>query len=214
MKGIEVYKTHLGMMLHFNPKVEFDGWRYNFMGKVTPEKFNADTRLKYMCAKLEQDFPTKNDQLKLMYPAWSLLKYMKTCNAGILRRHYNAFMKEMDDVVAYYSRNFDHMVVYQEIKDVNCLLRCDSLMPNICQWETSGRISREFAILVCLVIPELLNTCKSKEPMVYDGWKSKVLFDMKFWSLYISQPVLKELRDLTVTKLQNIGNTTSNTTSN
>lgn len=213
MRGVSVYKTHLAMMLHFNPKVDYDGWKYNFVGRAKIETLEGDKRLMYMCAKLEEDFPTKVDQLKLMYPAWSLLKYVKHCNAGILRRHYNAFMKEMDDVVPYYSRNLDHMIEHQEIKNINCLLRCDSLMPNICQWQVNGRIPREFVILVCLVIPELLNSCVSKEPMVFDNWKSKVLFDMKFWSLYLSQPVLKELRDITVAKFQSIsktGNKTSN----
>lgn len=213
MNGVEVYKTHLAMMLHFNPKIEYDGWKYNFVGRAKIDSLEKDTRLKYMCIKLERDFPTKVDQIKLMYPAWSLLKYVKGCNAGILRRHYNAFMKEMDAVVPYYSRNLDHMIQHQEVKDINCLLRCDSLLPNICQWEVNGRILREFVILVCLVIPGLLNSCVSKEPMVFDNWKSKILFDMKFWSLYLSQPVLKELLDITVAKLQSIsktGNKTSN----
>lgn len=213
MNGVEVYKTHLAMMLHFNPNVDYDGWKYNFVGRAKIDSLNTDTRLKYMCAKLEKDFPTKVDQIKLMYPAWSVLKYVKGCNAGILRRHYNAFMKEMDDVVPYYSRNLDHMIEHQEVKDVNCLLRCDSLLPNICQWQINGRVPREFVILLSLVIPELLNSCVSKEPMVFDNWKTKILFDKKFWSLYLSQPVLKELLDITVAKFQNIsktGNKTSN----
>lgn len=213
MRGVEVFKTHLGMMLHFNPKVDYDGWKYNFVGRAKIETLEGDKRLMYMCAKLEEDFPTKVDQLKLMYPAWSLLKYVKHCNAGILRQHYKAFMKEMDDVVPYYSRNLDHMIEHQEIKNINCLLRCDSLLPNICQWQLNGRVPREFVILVSLVIPELLNSCVSKEPMVFDNWKAKILFDKKFWSLYISQPVLKELLDITVAKLQSIsktGNKTSN----
>lgn len=201
MSGLAAYKTYLGMMLHFTGAV--DGWQYNFTGKVSMAKFESNKRLMYMYAAIERDFPTKLDQIRFFYPAFRAAGYVKADSVMYMRKLYRHHMKFYADPAKAYADEFNQLIADDVIEDISDLLKNDGLFPNICELSNRGKLSQDMATLLFIVLPAL-NTITSNEPIVFESWKSKVLVDMKFIQLYISQPQLKGLGDATVAAIQTL----------
>ena len=197
MNGLEAYKTFLGIGLHFRGTV--DGWKYNFSGKCKPETFATKNRLVYMYAKVERDHPTKLAQLMFYYPAFQAYGYVKPDAINLMMKAHKAFIKEFDDSLP--SRHKDWLVellTEGNLTDFFDLFSCTEMLPKFYQLYADKQMTQLQAAILCLCVPELLNTIVSKEPIVFEAWKVKLEFDMKFIQLYISHPVLKQLRDATV----------------
>lgn len=201
MHGIDAYKTYLGMSLHFQGHV--DGWQYNFTGKIKPETFAAKKRLTYMYAKIEREHPTKLDQIKFFYPAFKAYGYVKPDAVGLMLKAHRDYLKGFGEgMVTAHSAWIKEMFDEGFLKDFYELFACSEMLPKFYQLYSSKVMTYEQAVLMCILIPELLNTIVSQEPIVFETWKAKLLVDMKFMQLYISQPVLKQLRDATVVAFQ------------
>lgn len=201
MNGLAAYKTYLGMSLHFRGNL--DGWQYNFTGKCKPETFEANKRVMWMYAKVEEDFPTKVEQIKYLYPAFKEMKYIKPDQLMVVRRQYVQFMKAFgEDLPQRHQAWLTELLAEGFIKDFADLFDTSEMLPKLYQLYSNKVMTYDAAVILCIVIPELLNTIVSQEPFVFEAWKVKLQFDMKFIQLYISQPVLKQLRDATVTAFQ------------
>lgn len=201
MIGLEAYKTYLGMSLHFRGNL--DGWQYNFMGKCKPETFAAKKRLMYMYAKIEREHPTKLDQIKFFYPAFKEYGYVKPDAVGLMIKAHRAYLKGFgEDLVPNHTAWINEMLEECFLADFYELFECNDMLPRFYHLHSSKVMSHDQAALMCILIPELLNTIVSQEPIVFETWKAKLLFDMKFIQLYISQPVLKQLKDATVVAFQ------------
>ena len=210
MNGLEAYKTFLGMSLHFRGNL--DGWKYNFSGKCKPETFATKKRLMYMYAKIEREHPTKLDQIKFFYPAFSTC-YVKPDAVGMMMNCHKGFIKDVDDSLPTRHKDWlDGLLTEGNLSDFFDLFSCNEMLPKLYQLYADKQMTQLQAAILCLCVPELLNTVVSKEPIVFEAWKVKLEFDMKFIQLYISHPVLKQLRDATVEAFKQTATKSSNKT--
>lgn len=201
MTGLAAYKTYLGMGLHFRGNL--DGWQYNFTGKCKQETFEKNKRVMYMYAKVEEDYPTKVEQIKYLYPAFKAMGYFKPDALMLVRREYVHFMKIFgEDLTQRHQAWLTELLAEGFIKDFADLFDTSEMLPKLYQLYSNKVMTYDAAVILCIVIPELLNTIVSQEPIVFETWKAKLQFDIKFVQLYISQPVLKQLRDATVVAFQ------------
>lgn len=201
-EGLEAYKTYLGMGLHFRGNL--DGWQYNFSGKCKPETFAAKTRLKYVYAKIERDHPTKLDQIKFFYPAMKAYGYVKPESVGLMMKVHRAFEKEFGyGLVSRHKAWIEGMMKEHILLDFFELFACSEMLPKFYQLYAEKQMTHDQAVVLCLCVPELLNTIVSNEPFVYEAWKVKLEFDMKFMQLYINGPLLRQLKDATVAAFKN-----------
>lgn len=201
MLGLEAYKTYLGMSLHFAGHI--DGWQYNFTGKIKPETFAAKKRLTYMYAKIEREHPTKLDQIKFFYPAFKAYGFVKPDAVGLMTKAHRDFVKGFGEgMVTPHADWIKEMLEECFLADFYELFECNDMLPRFYHLHSSKVMTYEQAVVMCIVIPDLLNTIVSQEPIVFETWKAKLLVDMKFYQLYISQPVLKQLKDATVVAFQ------------
>lgn len=201
MTGLAAYKTYLGMGLHFRGNL--DGWQYNFTGKCKPETFEKNKRVMYMYAKVERDYPTKAEQIKFFYPAWKEYGYLKPDAIGLMMKQHRAYMKGFgEDLPQRHQAWLTELLAEGFIKDFADLFDTSEMLPKLYQLYSNKVMTYDQAVLLCIIIPELLNTIVSQEPIVFETWKAKLQFDIKFVQLYISQPVLKQLRDATVVAFQ------------
>lgn len=200
MLGLEAYKTYLGMSLHFAGHI--DGWQYNFTGKIKPETFAAKKRLTYMYAKIEREHPTKLDQIKFFYPAFKAYGFVKPDAVGLMTKAHRDFVKGFGEgMVTPHADWIKEMLEECFLADFYELFECNDMLPRFYHLHSSKVMTYEQAVVMCIVIPELLDLV-SNEPIVFETWKSKLQFDKKFVQLYISQPMLKQLRDVTVAAFQ------------
>lgn len=196
MNGLEAYKTFLGMGLHYRGNI--DGWKYNFSGKCKPETFAAKKRLVYMYAKIEREHPTKLDQIKFFYPAFNSC-YVKPDAVGMMYSCHKRFIETFDDTLPKRHQAWlTELLTNGHISDFFDLFACDGMLPKLYQLYSSKVVSYDAVVILCLCVPELLNTIVSNEPFVFEAWKVKLEFDMKFMQLYINGPLLRQLKDATV----------------
>lgn len=196
MIGLEAYKTYLGMGLHFRGNL--DGWKYNFSGKCKPETFATKKRLMYMYAKIERDHPTKLDQIKFFYPAFKS-GYVKPDAVGMMHGCHTRFEKEFGyGLVSRHKAWIEGMMKDAILLDFFEMFADGEMLPKFYQLYAEKCMTHDQAVVMCLVVPELLNTIVSNEPIVYEAWKVKLEFDMKFMQLYINGPLLRQLKDATV----------------
>lgn len=201
MNGLEAYKTFLGMGLHYRGNI--DGWKYNFSGKCKPETFAAKKRLVYMFAKIEREHPTKLDQIKFFYPAFNS-GYVKPDAVSMMYGCHGKFLKDYGfGLVAKHKAWLEGLRKDGAIQNFFDLFACDEMLPKFYQLAAEKHMTHGQAVVLCLCVPELLNTVVSNEPIVFEAWKVKLEFDMKFMQLYISGPLLRQLKDATVEAFKN-----------
>lgn len=200
MTGISPFTTFSAMNLHFN-KSPYDGWKYGFKTRVNKDKFDADKALTFQFTAIERDYPTINEQLMYFYPAFNEFKYINVKNIRVIRTHYLSFKKRIDNLEETFSTELTKAV--KNMKNVLDILDNSGTMPTIFNLYDSKQLSYDSIIILFLIIPEL-NNIVSKEPFLFDSWKSKIHFDMKFYSLFIAPSQLKVFKKLTINIFKNI----------
>lgn len=203
MSGFEAYKTYLGMCLHYQGHI--NGWDYNFAGRCKEETYKKKKQLIHQYAKIERTHPTKVEQIKFFYPAFKQFGYVKPEATLLFTRKHHDFMVLMgnpDLLVRKHGEWIKEMLDEGFIKDFFDLFDVSEMLPKFYQLYNNKVMTHDQAVILCMVIPELLNTIVSQEPIVFETWKAKLQFDKQFFSLYISQPVLNQLKDATVVAFQ------------
>lgn len=191
--GITAYRTFLGLSLHFR-RGSYDGWNYNFNGKVKPETYEANKGIVYQYAAIEKKFPNKNDQLRYFYPAFKKFGYCKASDIRAFGVAYTEFNNKFANLV-----EMDYAIelrnIASKVSSINHLIGLDGELPFLYNCYIEELISYDSLAILSLAIPEVLQI-KSQEPFLWNSFIEKLKFDSKFYNLYIES--LKELRQTTI----------------
>lgn len=191
--GITAYRTFLGLSLHFR-RGSYDGWNYNFNGKVKPETYEANKGIVYQYAAIEKRFPNKNDQLRYFYPAFKKFGYCKASDIRAFGIAYTEFNNKFANLVEM-EYGIELRNVASKVSSINHLIGLDGELPFLYNCYIEELISYDSLAILSLAIPEVLQI-KSQEPFLWNSFIEKLKFDSKFYNLYIES--LKELRQTTI----------------
>lgn len=191
--GITAYRTFLGLSLHFR-RGSYDGWNYNFNGKVKPETYEANKGIVYQYAAIEKRFPNKNDQLRYFYPAFKKFGYCKASDIRAFGVAYTEFNNKFANLVEM-EYGIELRNVASKVSSINHLIGLDGELPFLYNCYIEELISYDSLAILSLAIPEVLQI-KSQEPFLWNSFIEKLKFDSKFYNLYIES--LKELRQTTI----------------
>jgi hypothetical protein len=202
--GLGVYKTYLGMSLHFR-KGSYNGWDYNFNGKVKSETFEANRGLVHRYAALEAKHPNKNDQLRLFYPAFRKFGFCKNTDIACFTRSYNEFVKEFQLMPLQYEHELKQVAI--KVSSIKEFMGLDDQVPFLYNCYIEKLISYDSLLILSLAIPEL-NTIVSKEAFLWNSLTEKLKFDSGFYNLYfaLEETSIKKLKQNTIAILSDAWN--------
>lgn len=195
MIGLSTYKTYLGMLLHFSKSNSYDGWTYNFNGKCTEENFEKKREIYHRYVSLENKFPNKNDQLRFFFPAFHYHGICKATDISRFTKSHARFIKELDTLIEIYYKEV--VALGKQVSSIEELLGVYEQVPVIYNGYIEELISYDSLVIMSLAIPSI-NRIVSDECFLWNSLNRKLMFDSKFYKLYIQDSKLKELQQNTV----------------
>lgn len=186
--GYEAYKTFLGMALHFR-RAGYNGWDYNFNGKVKPETYEANRTLVYRFSALETKYPSKNEQIKLLYPVFKKHGYVNATHVHLVYKAHKEFMKELDEQVERYYEELENIA--SRVNNIDELMGLYENLPVLYNGYIEKVISYESLVILSLAIPSINKICSS-EPFLWNSLLEKLQFDSKFYKLYLNIENIKQ----------------------
>lgn len=195
MIGLSAYKTYLGLSLHFRKGSSYDGWKYSFNGKCTEETFEKNKSVYHRYAALESKHPHKNDQLRFFYPAFKKFGFCKSTDISCFTRANSQFIKEFDRVIETYTKEV--VALGKQVNSIEELLGVYEQVPVIYNGYIEELISYDSLVIMSLAIPSI-NRIVSDECFLWNSLNRKLMFDSKFYKLYIQDSKLKEIQQNTV----------------
>lgn len=200
--GITAYRTFLGLSLHFR-RGSYDGWIYNFNGKVKPETFEANKGIVYQYAAIETKFPNKNDQLRYFYPAFKKFGYCKASDIRAFGIAYTEFNNKFANLVEM-DYGIELRNAASKVSSINHLIGLDGELPFLYNCYIEELISYDSLVILSLAIPEI-NTIVSKEPFLWNSLVEKLKFDSRFYNLYFNEEnSIKQLKQNTIAILSDV----------
>lgn len=194
-QGLTAYRTYLGMSLHFR-RGSYDGWQYNFNGKVNPDTYEANRAIVHRYASLESRYPTKNDQIKFFYPAFSK-GFMKANDISGFTKSYQQFNNMFEDLW-YMQYGIELKQLGSYVSSIDELMGVANSLPTLYNAYIEEVVSYNSLILLSLAIPSI-NSLVSEEPFLWNSLNEKLKFDSKFYKLYLDETkTLKELKTNTI----------------
>lgn len=202
--GLSAYKTYLGLSLHFR-RGSYNGWNYNFNGKVKPETFEANRGLTHRYAALEANHPNKNDQIRFFYPAFRKFGFCKNTDISTFTRSYNEFVKEFQLMRTQYDIELKQVAL--KVSSIKEFMGLDEQVPFLYNCYIEKLITLDSLIILSLAIPDI-NTIVSKESFLWNSLIEKLKFDSGFYNLYfaLEENSIKKLKQNTIAILSDAWN--------
>jgi hypothetical protein len=193
MEGLRAYKTYNALLLHMS-RDEFDGWKYNFTTRVSEASFSKRKDIVYQYAKIERDYPTVIEQLKLYYPF--MYNGGMKFNPYAIRKARQGF--KIQEII-------DEYLLLLESEEFK-LLRPKQLLEQFV--EESFTLQAKTGVsdhVICIwFILTKLNSNTESSSFVYDSWKMKIEKHSKFIKLYLDSEVIADLSRKTLDAIQKL----------
>lgn len=198
--GLSAYTTFNAMNLHFR-KGSYDGWKYNFKTHVNADNFQSNKTSLFQFAAIERTHTKLLEQIKYFYPAFAAFGYISSKNLRVVRLEYLSFMKKIDSIEETFASELEK--VSKNMENILDLLDNSGTMPEIFNLYDTKQLSYSSIVILFMIIPEL-NKIVSREPFVFDDWKTQISFDMKFYGLYIAPTQRSKFKQITISTFNNI----------
>jgi hypothetical protein len=168
----------------------YDGWKYGFKKKIDETK---QIPWEWQFRAIEREYPTTTELVRYYYPSFATGNIKPV--PGIMKKMHQNFIKTLEQTIRDWDNLLELFSSFQELHSQGVVL------PRIYEVWESNKVSFESKVLMFLVIPTL-NRIVSAEPYVWQKVKTEIEFHKRFYSMYISADLIKDLQLRTLDKFK------------
>jgi hypothetical protein len=185
MKGYETYRTYLAVMHHFNPKFEYDFFKYNGKAVCKVSTF-AKNKTKWLFAKIEKQF-SEEDAIRMFFFTFRKREFIKSPSLRLFTMNANESMEKYEAMFDSINTQIESLKEYMVGRNLTLeeLISEENSYPILYNCVLSNIIDFElFEFLVNVVFKDI-NKLESTDPILWPTIVDKINLEKQFLITYV-----------------------------